>query len=259
MPNSVDVLEIRLPIDKVRALTEEQRYTYYLLGFIYNELMCLRKLIAFTLQQVQSDKRPVRANPEWSQTLMLFRIACAKAWEAHLKLTSREIAAVLRTDIFLDWTEGRQTLKELNKVFTAAGWLAQLRNNLGFHYPTMAEWKPYTTPAENWVDDLIYAGPETGNVFYDASESVAKHHMFGHVDGSTLDQVKLMVDQMIDLLGRMTSFVEESLGRFVIAHFIEALPDKPIHKISARGYLDQRIPFWLEMSKAKARKKRRSA
>ena len=258
MPNSIQIIEFRVPIDRVRELSDTQRYMYYLLGFIFNELMCLRKLISFGLQQRGADMRPVRINAETSQTLLLFRIACAKLWEAQLKLNSKEVSDVLRKDVWPYWAEGPAALKAVNKAVSDAQWLPRVRNGLGFHYPTLDQWNAYITPTDEWVDDIIYAGSENGNHFYDAAESIAKHHMFGLNSPMQPEQVKQTIDEMIGLLAKVSNVVEESLGTFISNHLLPSNPlGGPVHSISAPKYTEQRVPFWTEMSGVKKRAPRR--
>jgi hypothetical protein len=256
MPTSIEISEVRVPLARLRALNDHQRYTYYLLGFAYNELTFLRKLISFSLEKRNNDMRPVRMNAESSQTLMLFRLACGKFWEAHRKLNSKEIASVLRSDVFPYWVDGPQLLKTMNKSVAKATWLSTLRNTLGFHYPSLDDWKPYITPVDGWVDDVIYAGAEAGNLFYDAADSVARHHMFGYEPAKELRQVTAMVLEMIELLRVMTDFIDEGLGIFVTTHLIDSVSSVQKHKLFAPAYSEQRIPFWMEMSEAKRRKKK---
>jgi hypothetical protein len=256
VPNSVDILEVRIPVARIRALSDAQRHTYYLLGFIFNELICLRKLISFSLQQRGADNRPVRRNPETSQTLFLFRIACAKLWEAHLRVNSKEVSTVFRADVLPYWEGGIAALKDMNKAIADATWLSRLRNTLGFHYPSLSDWQRHITPTEEWVDDVIYAGQENGNLFYDAADSVSRHHMFGQEPGLDPVRVKLMIDEMIDVLGKVTDFIEEGLGIFIATHLLlNELPPEPRHKLSAPKYDELRLPFWTEMSEIKRRKR----
>lgn len=251
MAHSIDVLEVRIPIEKIRTMSPEQRYTYYLFGFICNELTALRKLTVFALHQAQGgDTRPVRANAEMSQVLMLFRIACAKVWEAHQKMHSKAISHVMRTDVYPEWPEGPELMKQLNKAVADADWLTHIRNTLAFHYPSLSEWEPQTTPDHRWVDDLLYLGTESGNAFYDAAEHVVKHHMFkGHTESA--EQVVQTVDEMINLLTLMTDFVEHAVGRLMTAKLIKTLPKGPRHRLSAPSFVQTRLPFWTVMPKKK--------
>lgn len=258
MPNSVDVLEVRIPVDRICALTKEQRYAYYLLGLIYNELMALRKLISFCLQQASGDdSRRARMEAEMSHVWLLFRVACAKAWEAQVKLNSREISRVLTADVFPEWPEGPELRKEMNRVVASATWLAAMRNALGFHYPSIDQWAPYTTPNATWEDDLLFLGSQTGNTFYDAAEAVAKHHMFDQPGTGGAGKSNQLVDEMINLLGVMTDYVETALGMLVVTLLVDVLPDGPRHKLSAPKFQDVRVPFWTEMTEHKRRKRER--
>lgn len=257
MPNSVSVVEISIPVARLRGLSDEQRYTYYLLGLVFNELICLRKLISFSFQQRGDDMRPVRLNPETSQTLLLFRLACAKVYEARKKLNSKEVSTVLRRDVWPHWPKGADVLKSVNKAVADADWITRVRNGIGFHYPEMAEWKPFITPTDQWVDDVIFAGPETGNHFYDASESVARHHMFGFEAAMDAKQVRRIVEEMIELLGKMCELVDGCISCFVAEHLVDARSvGRKVHSVSAPKYSAQRIPFWTEMSSMKKQKLR---
>jgi hypothetical protein len=46
---SVDMYELRVPLDAVKRLSDEDRFSYYLLGHIFNELMSLQKIVGFAL------------------------------------------------------------------------------------------------------------------------------------------------------------------------------------------------------------------
>lgn len=78
---SIDIYEIRIPLDAVKKLSDEDRFSYYLLGHIFNELMSLQKIVGFALPK-HDDVRPARVRPEHAQAMFLFRIASGKIWEA---------------------------------------------------------------------------------------------------------------------------------------------------------------------------------
>ncbi|XXQ53565.1 hypothetical protein ACA040_002236 [Xenophilus aerolatus] len=249
MKQSISVNEIQVPVDKIRGLSIEQRHAYYLLGFICNELVSLQKLISWTLQQSQlSDPgRAVLWNAEMSQTLMLFRVACAKCWEAKEKINSVEVASVLQGDVFPKWEDGPLRLKEVNKAVAAADWINHIRNTLAFHYPSLDNWRRNITPSATWVDDIHYVGEQSGNTFYDAANSVVLHHMFGKRAESSAS-VRMMIDEMIGLLTLMSNFVESALGTFIEHTLGEQIVGGPTHHIAAPSYWDIHIPFWTSMT-----------
>ena len=146
---SIEMFQLTIPIQKkVKHLSDEDRYTYYMLGHIFNELMSLQKLVGFALPK-HNDMRPSRLKPELSQALFLFRLACSKIWEATITLRKKEVSNTLRTLILPKMQDGAERWKTLNRAINEAKWLSELRNRLGFHFPTFEEWKPFTTPNDD--------------------------------------------------------------------------------------------------------------
>lgn len=254
----VEVQEVRIPVHAIQALNDDQRYFHYLLGLIYNEAMCLRKLISFTLPS-HEDQRPFRRNAELSQTFFLFRIACCKVWEARLKLTGGVVAAVLLSDVFPHWSEGKQELKALNQQIGKAKWLPGMRNAIGFHYPELTQWKQFITPRSNRVDDTIFFGTEPGNQYFDASEQVVREQMFAAIPGaSAAEQINSLVEEMVALLVNLNQFVEHALGHFALVHLLPDFNPNVAGRVLAPRLDEVEIPFWtLPRQESGASKRRR--
>ena len=240
---------IKVPIEAIKRLTDEQRFAYYLLGHTFNELMCLQKLVAFALPK-HDDNRPARLRPELGQSLFLFRLACSKIWEASKSTRdNKQLAHVIREDIIPRMDNGLHRQKELNAAINTAKWLSPLRNGMGFHFPTFARWHTHIVPDESWIDDFVFLGEKSGNTYYDAADTVAQAWMFeqyGLVDVKTA--VEPMIDEMIDLLRLMNSYLEDALGVFIS----EVIMDRPVArelvgKVLAPEIGQVSIPFWTAM------------
>lgn len=254
---SVEVQEVQIPVSAIQALSEQQRYFHYLMGLIYNEAMCLRKLISFTVPS-HGDQRAFRRNAELSQTFFLFRIACSKVWEARLKLTNGVIASVLRADVFPHWSDGQAELRALNRQIDKAKWLADMRNSVGFHYPELSQWRPFITPGPNWVDDTIFFGTEPGNQYFDASEQIVREQMFRSMPGtSPADQIGNLVEEMVSLLVDLNQFVERALGHFALAHLLANFAPKVAGRVVAPPLNEVEIPFWTSPREGGGRSKRK--
>jgi hypothetical protein len=245
---SVKIFEIRIPVEKIALLSNQDRYTYYMLGHMFNELMCLQKLIGFSMPK-HTDYRPARIRPELSQTMFLFRIACSKIWEAMIKLRRDEMNKPLVQVIFPKMDSGAQRWKELNEAVKSAAWLKGLRDGVGFHFPTYKDWTPFITPTAAWVDDVIFVGDKTGNTFYDASDNLVQSWMFGLTGDENIElTVNPMINQMIDLLRIMTGFLEEAIGTFISEVVLEPNDTcNPIGKVVAPEHERVTIPFWTAM------------
>jgi hypothetical protein len=245
---SVEIRTLRIPMDAVRRLSNEQRFAYYLLGHIFNELMCLQKIVAFSLPK-HDDHRPPRFRAELAQSLFLFRMASGKIWEAGNAIRSKEVATMLMELALPHVEQGNERLKAVNQAINNAAWLAPMRNGIGFHFPTYREWGAYVVPQDEWVDDQVFLGAMSGNTFYDASATVSHHWMFdlyGLPD--VKDAINPLIEEMIDLLRLVNSFLEDALGAFVAEVLLQGRPKfDPIAKVIAPEFERVSIPFWTWM------------
>lgn len=248
---SVDIYELRIPLEAVKKLSNEDRFSYYLLGHIFNELMSLQKLIGFALP-THEDTRPQRFRPEHAQAMFLFRLASAKIWEASKTIReNKQLALTLRNTVLPQMVEGEAKLKTLKVAINSAAWLSPMRNGLGFHFPTFALWEKQTVPDDSWVDDYVFLGDQSGNTFYDAADVMAQHWMFSQYGASTVPEaVDPLISQMIGLLRTMNTFLEDVLTVF-IGKII--LKDTGVHRYVGKVLSPQHeqisIPFWTAMPK----------
>lgn len=251
---SIELFSIRVPVEAVRNLTEAQRFTYYLLGHMFNELNCLQKLISFSLPN-HSDHRLLRTRPEFAQALFLFRLASGKVWEATKTIReTKEIAQVLKSDILPHMPGGIERLKSLNKAVGDAAWISQLRNGMGFHFPSIDRWRDHIHPDDAWEDDIVFLSNQSGNTFYDGAETVAQNWMFSQYRGKPpVAAVESMIVEMIDLLRIVVSFLDDAVGAFVSVQLLkDNLTRKPEGKVIAPDFASTRIPFWTAMDKPRA-------
>lgn len=246
---SVEMYALTVPLEAVMKLTDEQRFAYYLLGHMFNELMCLQKLVSFSLPK-HDDRRPARLRPELGQAMFLFRLASGKIWEASKAIREgKQLAKTLVQDILPHMLDGRRRLKKLNAAINAAEWLSPLRNGIGFHFPTFEHWGRHIIPDEFWVDDIVFLSDQSGNTYYDAADTVAQAFMF-HQCGVTdpAEAVDLLIGQMIDLLGMMNSFLEDSLITLISKITLDSPAiRKPAGKVLAPEFKHVSMPFWTTM------------
>jgi hypothetical protein len=243
---SIDVQEVRVPLDNIRKLSPEVRYSYYLLGHMFNEMMTLQKLVGFFVPQLD-DKRPLRREPEISQFLVISRIASAKVWEAMLSINQKEVASSLRSVVLPKIKQGNDKLKALNQAIRVASWLAPVRNGIGFHFPEFRKWEAFTTPDEAWVDDVVFVGKMSGNTFYGGSAAIATHwtlEQLGEPDRSKA--VNSLISQAVELTVMMTNFLEEVMYAFV-TEVLMVTTGRDVGKVIAPTYESVRIPFWTVM------------
>lgn len=258
MPSrTVEMWDVPIPLSAIARLSEEQRFTYYLLGHMFNELNCLQKMIGFAMPK-HDDRRLARLRPELAQVFFLFRIACSKMWEGKLSLDAKEVGMTLRDFIFPQMEKGPERWKELQAAINAAPWLKAMRNGMGFHFPKFQEWRTFTTPTESWVDDHMYLCETTGNTFYDAADTITQVWMLGQYDLKNSDPeavVDPLVIEMIDLLRLMNSFLEDVLGVFIGEIILKGKGERALSgKVLAPDFAHASLPFWTS-DKPKAQKR----
>ncbi|MEW6370492.1 MAG: hypothetical protein AB1584_06110 [Pseudomonadota bacterium] len=249
---SVEIFELRVPLEKISALSVQQRYTYYLLGHIFNEMNVLQKIVGFAIPK-HDDIRPARRNAEIAQAFFLFRLAASKIYEAKDKINGKEIYQALNELVFTDSPHLRDSLRDLNKAIGAASWLSRMRNGMGFHYPKLSDWEAYIMPDKTWTDDIVYTGKEAGNVFYDSSATVAMHWMFDkYRDYEAAESVDLLVHELIALINQMNRFTNTVVGE-ITAKLIPTGKAQLAGKVLAPEYDTVSLPFWLHLHQASSR------
>lgn len=246
---SVEMYSLSVPLHAIRKLSDEQRFAYYLLGHIFNELMCLQKLAGYALPK-HDDRRPARLRPELGQAMFIFRLASGKIWEASKAIRqTKELASVLREQVLPRMPDGKSRLKALNVAVNGATWLSPLRNGMGFHFPTFERWSNHVVPDVSWVDDVVYFGEKSGNTFYDAADTVAQVWMFNQLGVADLKSaIDPLISQMIDLLRTMNSFLEDALGTLIAEVILENAGTKQsAGKVLAPEFDHVSLPFWTAM------------
>jgi len=250
---SVDVEKLVIPLQDIKNVSDQDRYSYYLLGHMFNELMCLQKLILYALPR-HGDTRAYRRRPESAQAMFLFRIALSKISEVWKELKENSVLkSTFDTKIHPHWGEGNKRREALDAALGGASWLTKLRNKIGFHFPNFNQWEPYVKPNDVWEPDVIFLSRESGNVFYDAANVVAEHWMFSIYGAEKVeDAVDPMIVQMIDLIKLMSSYLEDALAVLIDKSILR---DHDIRvacgPVVAPRFVDVQIPFWTQMSPSK--------
>lgn len=258
---SVKVRRLKVPLEDLRSMTDEDRFSYYLLGHMFNELMCLQKMIHFAMPR-HGDRRSVRFHPEMAQAQFMFRIALGKVSEVRDELEgNKHLQATWDRLIKPKWPEEQHLRAALFEALDAAHWLKKLRNKLGFHFPRFNQWAPFIRPTDEWKDDEIFLSERSGNIFYDAANDVALHWMLSlpssdpEAEGpinpigteGLLETVDPMIEKMIELITLMNNYIEGALNALVRSVLNEDVSISPGEPVVAPHFADVKIPFWTHM------------
>lgn len=247
------VNSLSISVEKIALLSSETRYTYYLLGHIFNELMFLQKLLNISMPK-HEDKRAFRWNAEWSQSMFIIRLAAGKLWEAKLAIDKKEVSQSLRSEFLPHMEEGEKKRKDLNKQVQTMSWLSKLRDWHSFHYPTYGQWTPLTEPKEDWVPDEVFLTKEHGNTFYAASEAVSSQWMFGQVNSNDPQAgVEPMINDLIKLIMQFNNFIADAISAFAAERLgLSAVMQKTAGSVQAPDFFEMSLPFWMRMQSSQA-------
>lgn len=246
---SLRVEKLKIPLADLKRISDHDRYSYYLLGHMFNELMCLQKLIFFTMPK-HDDRRDIRMTPEISQAFFLFRTALSKIYEVMGELEKNsDLKSTFNQLIYPKWPEGKKRQEELKAVIANATWLSKLRNKLGFHFPNFSQLEPFIKPTDDWTDDFVFMSEQSENVFYDSANTVILHSLFNlYNDQKIEDAIDPMVVEMIGIIKHMSSYIKDAVGVLITESILRDHNARtPGGLVNAPVFENIQIPFWTHM------------
>jgi hypothetical protein len=99
------------------------------------------------------------------------------------------------------------------------------------------------------VDDYVFFGEQTGNTFYDAADGIAQTWMFSQYGPDRVQEsVAPLIEEMIDLLREMNTFLEDALGTLIGEVILQGKPSRRhVGKVLGPEHDQVSIPFWTAM------------
>lgn len=248
------VSRVKIPTHLIAALSDNERWAYYLMGYIANELNYILKLLVISLKSNESKER-FRHMPEIIQSSMLFRLAMGKSHEAMLQLRTGEFRKVFNSVISKHRPSANARWKEVNAAFnSSARWLGKLRNGTIFHYPTLDEWSKIITPDSTWEDDEFYFSKDAWDVYFDASEIVGQSWMLTMIGNgipptSKEDAQKKfedMINTCVRLVGLLRTFVMDCLEVFIADYLLGSNPSvEQLGHVRGTNIDSVTVPTWV--------------
>lgn len=248
--HSITIRKLTVSVSAIKSLSPEQRYTYYLFGHVLNEMILLGKSIRFAMPK-HNDIRNARLDPELAQALFFLRIASSKVLEAQNCLRQKRVQEVLQKTIFSLLPTGYAMQEKIQSKIKNVPWLSPIRNKLSFHYPLYNDWLHVTTPTETWEDDIVFIGDLDLNIFFNGSEAVCQHWMFGNLDVDPTKAVRPMIEAMLDLLTMMCKFLDAVLNVYLTELLLDGpMEPETVGKIYAEDINTFSMPFWVHNPRA---------
>lgn len=180
----IQVYQIPVPKDRLRAIPKDERAFLLLLGYAANQLSMLQKLLMFSSNKIPPNELEQQLSS--AQTQMLVRYIVGVLHETWLLIERHYISNPLGRDYQsrID-SGGQQALSNLRRQFGSSNLLSKVRNNISFHYPKIDDVEAAFEAACNDfdLDDHwnLYFSQYGFNSFYFLSDLIIIHGIRGEL------------------------------------------------------------------------------
>jgi hypothetical protein len=248
----IDVIRIVLPKDRLRAMPEEERALFFLLGYAANQINMFSKLVIFSTNKTPSGDAEQKISAAQSQ--MLARHVIGILDETWKLIGKRFLATPIGKEFGPKLNPvGQTALAELKKHFGGSNLLSKLRNSFAFHHPDESDMDAGFEAAvkdSNWDDDWNwYMSLATVNSFYFASDFVILHSILNTIGETDLIEAqKKIMAEVNSVSGHMTNFLLSLSDAFLTKHFAPNMRAEVVAKITdAPNVFEFWLPFYVEI------------
>lgn len=246
--SDLTVYEFTITKKALMEIDERERAFFVLLGFACNEIIILNK-IALAIDIFNRETEGVEKMAYVVQGSFISRLLIAKMFEAWEKLFQQ---LFFRSPFRREY-EGRfspkanEALADLGKFFAVNEYVATLRNQYVFHYPShqLNDAMPGIPDHDDWK---IYLSKTDGNSLYYLSEMIAGHAMMAEVNpDKALGYEKMNADRNY-LARRIITLSTGCMNVFVKRHLGLRMEDGTPITIKVPDLFDVELPFFMGLA-----------
>ena len=242
--SDLTVHEFTITKKALMDIDERERMFFVLLGFVCNEIIILNK-IALSIDVFNRESEGIEKKAYAVQGNFIARLLIAKTFEAWEKLFRKLFFKSQLKRMYEPCLsdKAKLALADLGKFFAENGYVATLRNQYTFHYPSdeLSAAMPDIPDDEVWK---IYLSDTHGNSLYYLSEMIAGHAMLAEVDPDVATAFgKIIADR--DFVARgMIVLSTGCMNVFVKRHLGLSLTDGTPITIKVPELLSVKLPFF---------------
>lgn len=243
--SDLTVYEFKITKKALMEIDERERAFFLLLGFVCNEIIILNKL-ALAIDVFNRKTDGVEKKAYVVQASFISRLLIAKMFEAWEKLFQKlyfKSAFSREYEEFLS-PKANEALSDLGKFFAENGYVAALRNQFVFHYPSqeLNDVMPGIPDHDDWK---IYLSKTDGNSLYFLSEMVAGHAMLAEVNLDKALGYEKLIDDRNYLVRSIMALSTGCMNVFVKRHLELSMEDGTPITIKVPDLFDVKIPFFM--------------
>jgi hypothetical protein len=185
--NTIDILRISVPKERLNSIPKEERVLFFLLGYAANQIIMFQKLLLFASNSPADES--VEGQVHGVQIEMLLRLMIGFVWEAWYLIRKRFLEQPVGRDYqgLLD-EDGKRALSGLKKQFDNSTLIHTFRNNFAFHLPKTEDMEAAFKLAysdANFDDTWsLYFSKDKFNSLYLVSDVVLIHAIFKSIGES---------------------------------------------------------------------------
>ena len=242
--SEITVYEFTITKKALMDIDERERMFFVLLGFACNEIIILNK-IAIAIDVFNREVEGVEKMAYTVQGAFITRLLIAKIFEAWQKLFQKMFfGSPFKREYEQNFSlKDSAALDDLGKFFATNGYVAALRNQYVFHYPShqLNAAMPGIPDHEDWK---IYLGETDGNSLYYLSEMVAGHAMIAEVNPDKAVGYEKMIADRDYVARRIIALSKGCMNVFVKRHLGLRMEDGTPITIKVPDLLDVKLPFF---------------
>jgi len=204
---SLNIKKIKIDAAALKSITPEQRSTILLLGHMANEANWFRKLLTQAVLGISDEPE---GQAQFGLTVSLGTILASKLHEGWLALNGETLGPVLSKLALSD--ELKALRKEL-KALIEDGLIANIRNKIGFHYPTSLDFVHLAAVDDEDTKILTTEMGFVGDLFSSISSIALMDALIDHGEGTEWQDALVGVwNQVTEVTGRYCFLVSELLA-----------------------------------------------
>lgn len=215
----VTLFHQKISPDKFKALNDEDKYCFLLLGHVHNEINWLQRM-ALIVTQYHRDGNNLEASGRMMQAMLVSRLFLAKLYEFSVVLSDQKVLRRFVSEYFdpKDKAKGEKQLVELDRLFETNAWIQTARNAHFLHYPKLGQVKETINDPEILWEPEVAHGRHRSNTFYPTSDVLANYSWFRLADtNEPMNGLAKALDTLNEISRITLDAIEQSIGYFIDA------------------------------------------
>ena len=243
----ITVYEFEIGKRDLLKAPERERVFFILLGHIFNEIVILNKIaLANDSAHNAEDIARAESHAYAVQGMFLAKLLMAKIFEGWDKLFQK---IFFNSTFRLEYEaalsqEAKHALGELGQFFANAAYVAAIRNDFIFHYPSevLLGAIPHIQDDEEW---LIYLSETNGNSLYYLSEMIVGHAMMATIGPNKVFGFAQMIADRDRLTKHLLTLLVGCINVFTKRHLKLQRSENRAIKLKVRRGEDLELPYYV--------------